>query len=112
MEVNERVVHAVTVVSLVGDLDARTAPAAQERLTGVLPVRTPVLLDLSGVGYISSAGLRTLLVTYRRAQGAGTPIALTGLSPTLWTVLSATGFLRFFHVVDSVPDGVAALQPG
>jgi anti-sigma B factor antagonist len=108
--ISRRVVGAVTVVSLAGELDARTARVAHERLSGVLPIQAPVLLDLSQVHYVSSAGLRTMLMVYRQAQRMGTPIALVGVSSPLRSILSATGFLRFFRIVDSVPDGVAVLR--
>jgi anti-sigma B factor antagonist len=81
-------------------------------LSRVVPGQAPVLLDLSEVGYISSAGLRILLLAYRRAEQTGTPIALVGVSETLRDVLAATGFLRFFQVADSISDGVAALDGG
>ncbi len=110
MQITRRMVDSVTVVSLNGELDARTAPIAQERLSGALPDRTPVLLDLTEVRYVSSAGLRTMLMVYRQAQRMGTPIALVGVSVPLREILSATGFLRFFQVADTVSDGVAVLQ--
>jgi anti-sigma B factor antagonist len=105
-------VGSVAVLTLTGELDAQSAPATQVMLSRVMPGQTPVLLDLSEIRYISSAGLRTLLLAYRRAQRIGTPIALVGVSETLRGVLSATGFLRFFQVAESIRDGVAALHDG
>lgn len=110
IDVSKRTVDTVTVVSLAGELDAQTAPVAHRSLSDVLPVRAPVLLDLTDLGYVSSAGLRTMLMVYREAQRIGTPIALAGVSDTLRRVLSATGFLRFFRVADNVPDGIAFLR--
>lgn len=112
MHVSTRIVEAVTVVSIVGDLDARTAPVAQERLTGAIPAQGPALLDMTDVRYISSAGLRTMLMFYRRAHEMGTRIALVGVSPALRGTLSATGFLRFFQVADSVQEGIIQLRDG
>jgi anti-sigma B factor antagonist len=62
------------------------------------------------VQYISSAGLRTLLMAYRHAERVGTALAVTGLSAHLRSILSATGFLRFFAVADTTADGLAVLQ--
>jgi anti-sigma B factor antagonist len=112
ISVNKRMVGSVAVLTLAGELDAHSAPATQVMLSRAMPGQTPVLLDLSEIRYISSAGLRTLLLAYRRAQRFGTPIALVGVSETLRGVLSATGFLRFFQVAESIPDGVAALDDG
>jgi anti-sigma B factor antagonist len=110
MQVDKRMVDAVTVVSLTGDLDARTAPATQQELSDIIPDGAPVLLDLSRVGYVSSAGLRTMLMAYRRAQQTGTTIALVAVPETLRTILSATGFLRFFEVAETIPEAISALE--
>ena len=83
MRVDREMVDDVTVLRLTGDLDARSAPDAQQRLTSLISPGTPVLLELSGVGYVSSAGLRTLLMTYRRAQQSQTSISLIGVPETL-----------------------------
>lgn len=110
LRITTEVVDTVAVVSVIGDLDARTAPTAQRGLVSAMPEKTPVLLDLTEVRYISSAGLRTMLMVYRQAQRTGTPIALVGVSDALRAVLSATGFLRFFDVADSLTAGIAAIR--
>ncbi|WP_306210600.1 STAS domain-containing protein [Actinoplanes sp. RD1] len=110
VRIDKRMDGTVTVLSLRGDLDARTSPRAQADLSGLIPGGTPVLLDLAGVGYVSSAGLRTMLMVYRRAQSTGAAIALAGVSESLCTILSATGFLRFFRVAESVPEAIGVLR--
>jgi len=112
IRVNKRMVGSVAVLTLTGELDAHSAPTTQLMLSRVMPGKAPVLLDLSEIRYISSAGLRTLLLVYRRAQRIGIPIALVGLSETLRGVLSATGFLRFFRVAENITDGVTVLDDG
>ncbi len=111
MQITTRVADAVAVVRLAGDLDARTAPAAQAGLAQVLADRMPVVLDLTEVDYVSSAGLRTMLIVYRQAQHQGIAIILVGVSDTLKSILSATGFLRFFDVSETVTDAISAVRP-
>jgi anti-sigma B factor antagonist len=110
MEIHQTVVDSVTVLSLVGDLDSRSAPAAQEQILPSLPANRQILLDLTGVPFVSSAGLRTMLLIYRQAQCLDSTVALVGLSTELMSVLAATGFLAFFVVADSIPAGVEALR--
>lgn len=110
VRVSKRVVDSVTVVSLAGELDARTAAHVHPQLLGALPPGAPALIDLSEVAYMSSAGLRAMLIMYRQAQRTRTSIALVGVSATLRGVLSATGFLRFFEVADSIPEGILVLR--
>lgn len=57
------------------------------------------MLDLGEMTYLSSAGLRVLLLAYRRAQESGARIVLVDLPPDVREVMSATGFLDFFEVL-------------
>lgn len=109
MEIGSREVNDVRVVTLTGDLDGRTAPGAQDELLPLLVPDGSVLLDLSGVEYMSSAGLRMMLLVYRHAQSAACRIALVGLSEDIQDTMSATGFLDYFLLSDDVDAGVAAL---
>jgi anti-sigma B factor antagonist len=100
---------AVAVVALQGDLDASTAPAIQQRLAPLVRPGCRILFDLSGVPYLSSAGLRLLLSTYRQVAGNGGRMALVGVAEEIRDLMSITGFLRFFVTRSSVDEGLAAL---
>jgi anti-sigma B factor antagonist len=100
----------VTVIELVGELDSATAPLSRDRLRDLVGAGSPVLLDLSKMSYMSSAGLRVLLLAYRQANAAGTPLALAGLPHMIRDVMAATGFLDFFTVADTVEDGLRELD--
>jgi anti-anti-sigma factor len=99
----------VTVIALDGRLDSGTAARVQQDLDALVPEGAPVLLDLSRVSYMSSAGLRVLLLVYRRAGDSGARIALAAVPRDAYEIMAATGFLDFFTVADSVADGVTAL---
>jgi anti-sigma B factor antagonist len=101
-----------TVVALDGELDSGSAPAVQERLAALVPSDGRVLVDMSAVPYMSSAGLRTMLLLYRNAQAVGTSICLVGLSPELRQMMDATGFLGYFPLHDTVEDGLRDLGNG
>jgi anti-sigma B factor antagonist len=95
---------------LTGDLDSRSAPVAQEQILPSLPADERILLDLTGVPFVSSAGLRTMLLIYRQAQIMNSSVALVGLSEELHDVLTATGFLAFFVVADTLSEAVQLLH--
>ena len=99
----------VTVIALDGALDSETAPPAQQTVGALMPAGARVVLDLSRTSYLSSAGLRVLLVLYRQARGSGGRLALAGVPAEVRAVMSATGFLDALPVADTVEDGVAAL---
>ena len=95
------------VVSLVsGEITSETAPAVHERLLGLVVPQGRLVVDLSGVTYVSSAGLRVLVLLHRRATLAGARVELTGLPELLRFTMAATGFLDLF--VLSTEDGAVA----
>ncbi|MER6944269.1 STAS domain-containing protein [Nonomuraea sp. NPDC000554] len=109
MEVRRSVRGGVTVIAMGGRLDSETAPRVQQELEALFPDEGLVVLDLSETTYMSSAGLRVLLLIYRQAQRSAARLALTGLPPDVREIMDATGFLGFFTVVESVEEAVEAL---
>lgn len=115
MDIGTRTVGTVVVVSLVGDLDSATAPEVQDELHSLVEPDGQVLVDMSGVPYMSSAGLRTMLLLYRQAQSVDTTVGLVGVAADLRNMMAATGFLGYFTVSDTVADGlrdIRAAVPG
>ncbi|NES03768.1 MAG: anti-sigma factor antagonist [Okeania sp. SIO2F4] len=111
MEINIRTIEEnITVVELTGDIDASTAPKVSEE---ILPLATPeckILINMSNVPYMSSAGLRTLLSLYRQTQAKKGKVVLVGLSEDLQDTMSVTGFLDFFATAENVESGMATLK--
>ena len=110
MNIEFETVDGITVVTLFGELDSRTAPMVQEELAAMPRPEGRVLLDMSGVNYISSAGLRALLMLYRQMAANDGRVALAGLSENIRDVMTVTGFLEFFDDYATLEDGVAALR--
>ncbi len=112
MEIQSTTIDETIVVTVQGELDGKTAPQAQQEIVPLIPEGGHVVLDMHGVGYMSSAGLRMMLLLYRQALGKNTKIALVGLSEDIRDTMSATGFLDFFVVSDTVESGVSLLREG
>lgn len=110
MKTSKRILESVAVVGLAGELNSQAAREVQGSLSRQIAQHDKVLLDLTNVRCLSSAGLRTMLLVYREARGLNHSVAVLGLSAELLNVLQATGFLQFFTVVDSVEDGIALLN--
>lgn len=110
MDIEIERVDGVTVATLFGELDGRTAPALEQKLLSLPEADGRVLLDMHGVTYISSAGLRALLMLYRQIAAQRGEVALAGLNEDIKDVMSITGFLEFFAAYDSIDAGVEALK--
>ncbi|MEM7738200.1 MAG: STAS domain-containing protein [Deinococcota bacterium] len=110
MTITTETVEDVVVATLSGDIDGKTAPDVQQQLVPMIEANSTLLLDMSGVSYMSSAGLRVMLLLYRQAASQDGSIALAGLSEDIQDVMSATGFLDFFTICSDVPEGVRKLK--
>jgi anti-anti-sigma factor len=111
MEVSETSDGAVTIVVVRGRLDSATAPTLGQRLSGTLtaPGRR-LLIELSQLEYISSAGFRVLLLAARRAAETDGQIVLTGVSGKVRQLFDLGGFLDLFRICTSQDEGVTALR--
>lgn len=96
MDIHINTIDGVTVIELEGSFDSKAAHDAQEIILPATDSSTKILLDMSKVTYMSSAGLRILLLLYRRISENIGHIIITGLSEELRDVMSITGFLDFF----------------
>jgi anti-sigma B factor antagonist len=110
MDVKIREVGGVHVVELSGELDANTSPVAQQKILPLATEGSRILLDMGGVSFMSSAGLRLLLSTYRQVAAQKGTVALAGLSEDLQDTMSMTGFLSFFTIHETTESGLQAMQ--
>lgn len=93
----------------VGELDAYTVLAFRETL-GELAQRPKVVIDLSEVPFMDSAGLGALIGGIRRAREHGGEVAVACSRPTLTRLLHTTGFDRIVPVTETLEAAVAALD--
>ncbi|WP_327131296.1 STAS domain-containing protein [Streptomyces sp. NBC_01343] len=97
LNVKERRNKGGTVLVATGEINSETSGQLLQSLLPLVREGRPLRIDLTAVTYVSSAGLRTLLVVYREAQHAGVAVTLYGVSEEVRFVMSATGFLDFFE---------------
>jgi len=110
MQIVEARQDGVHVVAPAGRIDTTTAGAVETSLASALSGPSPrLVVDLSAVDYISSAGLRVLLVAARRVQTSGGRLALCALSPPVRQVFELAGFLPLFTIQETRAAAVARL---
>ena len=81
-----------TTVALSGRLDTTTAPELENQLRALLPETSVLVLDFAALEYISSAGLRVLLVAQKEMNKKNGQLTLTHVNETVMEVLEITGF--------------------
>jgi len=101
----------VAIVRLAGRFDSSTAQPAEDNFAQLLGSGTPRLaIDMSGLEYISSAGLRVLLVVAKKVQQANGKMVLFGLVPNVREVFSVSGFDKIFAIQSDADAAVAAVR--
>ena len=84
---------------LAGRLDTVTAPRLQEALIPEFDEADGVTLDFTELVYVSSAGLRVLLLGEKAAQAKGAKMTVTGVCPEVLEVFEMTGFTGMLNIV-------------
>lgn len=79
------------VIELVGRLDTNTAPALDKTIGEDIQDNNNLVLDLKGLEYISSAGLRVLLAAQKKMQKSGS-LKVKNVCPEIMDVFDMTGF--------------------
>jgi anti-anti-sigma factor len=98
----------VTVIKVQGRLDVITSPEFEQQCSGLLAQGEKSLVaDLSGVAYVSSAGLRSVLATAKKLKAVQGKLAVCSLQPMVEQVFSLSGFASFIPICKTVDEAVA-----
>jgi anti-sigma B factor antagonist len=101
----------IIVLTPQGRLDADGSRPFQAQLQEhIASGRTHLLVDFSQTRYISSNGLRVLLVAQKRAQKNGGAVKLCALSPRLLEIFEMAGFDRVFEIFDTCEQARNAIS--
>lgn len=112
VSVSEEVLSdGVRQVSMSGTLDSAVAMNEGEKLqTTITKGGGVVVLDLSGVDYISSGGLRIFVRCAKGLDEAGGALHLTAPQPEVKSILEVTGFNSVYPLHDTLEDALKSLE--
>lgn len=96
-----------------GRLDSATGPAfEQDLLQQIAAGRQRLLLDFAELQYISSAGLRIVLLAAKKMKAAGGRLALCSLNPQIAEVFEISGFSNILDIQPSRDAAISTLSAG
>lgn len=108
MEITEQHDRGVLIVAPTGRIDSTTSDRLEQHFVSrVSAGERRVVVDFSGVEYISSAGLRVMLALAKRLKDARGEVAICALPEPVRQVFSLAGFLPLF-VVEATRDAAVA----
>ncbi len=98
------------VISVTGRIDGLNAQEFHENLDKeIAGSDNPVVLDLEKLSYISSAGLRSILLVAKTLQGKNTRFILCSLPGPIKEIFEIAGFDKIIDVLESRSDAIAAV---
>lgn len=115
MQITTRHCADAVLVSVTGRVDHRSAAELEQALGAVMPPATSgagaVVIDFAGVEYISSVGLRVLMVAARQMRAQSAPFAIAALQPVVAEIFAISRFDRVLVVHPDVASALAQISP-
>jgi anti-sigma B factor antagonist len=113
MEITSVQHNDITIASVVGDLDAATSAEATAFLAAAIDAgHAKLVIEMAGVTYLSSAGLRVILGATRQARSSGGDLCLAGAASDIRRVLDMSGFSKLIKTFATAADAVASFGSG
>ncbi|HLZ84945.1 MAG TPA: STAS domain-containing protein [Caulobacteraceae bacterium] len=110
MAFGESTVGGAAIVKAGGRIDMSNAEAFRETLvSAVASARNAVIVDMDGVDYISSAGLRALMIAFRAAKSANKAFAVAALRPLVLEIFTISRFNLVFPLYGGVREALYAV---
>jgi anti-sigma B factor antagonist/stage II sporulation protein AA (anti-sigma F factor antagonist) len=103
----------VSVATPVGRLDHSAAESFEQGLSPLWqdPQAAALVIDFSGVDYMSSVGLRVLMIAAKQMRARKARVAAAGLQPIVAEIFAISRFDSVFEVFPTLRDALAALSP-
>ena len=99
----------VSVMKVKGRVDSETAPELDDALTKLLQGdRNKIIVDLQGVDFISSAGLRAVVKAYQAANKSGGDLRLASVSTPVEVVLRTVGMMQMLKMYPTEQEALAS----
>ena len=111
MKLSTRTVDGILVVDCSGRIIfGEESASLRDTLRDLIPQNKKIILNLSGVNYIDSGGLGTLVALYTSARNNGSSIKLANLTQRVGDLLQVTKLLTVFDVYDSEERAIESFR--
>ena len=101
LKISIRVVAKTTIVDLEGAIDLGNSPLLRATLLKNVQTASRLALNMSGIRYIDSSGIATLIEALKKTRDLKKDFVLFGLTSAVYDVLKLTHLLGVFQIADS-----------
>lgn len=111
MEIKQEKKGEVVIIGLVGRLDANTAGQLEKKILPLIDEgEKKLLIDFSELEYISSAGLRLLLLTAKKLKNIKGKIVLCSMKEYIKEIFEIAGFTPIFTIRENQDEAVKEFE--
>lgn len=101
---------SVPIVSVNGRLDTISSPGLDEALQPLYGKSQHLVIDLADCSYLSSSGIRSLLIATKRMKSDGGTLFISGITPEVFQVIEMAGLHRVFELTGSPEEVLRVLS--
>jgi len=109
METKFKIKNKIKIIQLIGDLDGNSATKVREEIMSHIDTNSKLVIDMSQCEYVSSAGLRLLLIIAKKVKAVGGRGVLAGLVDEVKDVMEITGFDHMLTSYETVDQAINSL---
>ncbi len=110
MEVIKTKGNKAIIAGVKGRIDAVTAPAFEKMINEIMNEENiPLLIDFGELEYISSAGLRSILIISKSLKVKGLPVYFSRLQGNVKEVFNISGFGSIFKIFDNKEEAIKSI---
>ncbi len=109
MEVMESKKDDVLIVKIVGRLDSNTYEILEQKMNGFSGEKK-IIIDFSELDYISSAGLRVILISAKKAKKIGGTLRLCGMKDFIKEIFDIAGFSKILFIDTNIEDSISLIK--
>ncbi|MEW6617957.1 MAG: STAS domain-containing protein [bacterium] len=107
MKVEIKGIQEITVMNLTGRIDAATAPQLEEEWHNLMTQeKNKVVINFKRVDYISSGGLRVLLLVAKEMKARDGILRFCHLDPNVYKIFKLAGFTSIFNIYETEEEAV------
>ena len=110
MNCETREEQGITIAALSGDVDLQSSPEVRKILIECVDQGKSLVVDLSGVGYIDSSGVASLVESFQRSRKHGHGFVLVAVSEGALRVLKLARLDKVFTICDTLEEGLSSLS--
>lgn len=111
MDINVRESGEIRIVDFNGRLDTGTSPQAESAIAGLLDSgHAKIIINLAGTDYVSSSGLRVLLIAAKRVSAIKGKLKITQPNAVVKEILDISGFSTILDVKASEDEALSEMQ--